>query len=62
MYYKLYKPGYIEKILLTECGRIVTSNSKKMAYFCSRYKKNKLTNKHTASNVWYLFLLFFKRI
>ena len=44
MYYKLYKPGYIEKILLTECGRIVTSNSKKMAYFCSRYKKNKLTN------------------
>ena len=28
MYYKLYKPGYFEKILLTECGRIVTSNWK----------------------------------
>lgn len=45
MYYKLYKPGYIEKILLTECGQIVTSNwKKKWLIFAVAIKKNKLTN------------------
>ena len=44
MYYKLYKPGYIEKILLTECGRIVTSNWKKNGLFLQSLQKKKITN------------------